>query len=85
MGSMYKDSIKEIIHRDIIKRIEELNLTQEQTAEILGIDVRSLAYLKAGKTMCSATTLLMYLTKMCENPSELLEKIDVTIKRLEEN
>ncbi|MBO4941729.1 MAG: XRE family transcriptional regulator [Clostridia bacterium] len=84
MKHAYKDSIKSILHRELIKTIEESNLTQEETAEILGIDVRSLAYLKAGTTMCSSTTLLIYLTKLCKNPTKFLEDVEGVIKELEQ-
>ena len=85
MNHSYKNGLKDLLHRELIKTIEESNLTKEQTAEILGIDTRSLAYLKAGTTMYSSTTLLIYLTRLCKDPNKLLAKVSETIERIEKN
>lgn len=70
-----KDKIKPIIHHEIIRTVEEMHLSKEKTAEILGIEARSVAYLKSGTTMCSATTFIMYLIRLCPDPVEFINKI----------
>ena len=73
MKHMYQDSIKPFLREQIMEAAEEQNLTKEQAAEILGIDARSYAYLKSGKNMCSASTLIVYLAKMCPDPVAFIE------------
>lgn len=66
MTHSYKESIKPFLHDEVVSTVERLKLTQEQAAEILGIEPRTYAYFKAGKTTFSATTLLMYLSRLCK-------------------
>ena len=73
MKHMYKDNIKPFLREQIIKAAETQNLSKEKAAEILGIDSRSYAYLKSGKNMCSASTLIVYLAKMCPDPVAFIE------------
>jgi len=75
MKHVYQEIMKGFLHKEMVKTVEDLKLTKERTAEILGIDTRSFAYLKAGRTMCSATTLLLYLAKLCPNPAKFIENL----------
>lgn len=84
MKHMYQDSIKPFLREQILATAKELNLTTEQTAELLAIDARSYAYLKAGKYACSATTLIVYLTKMCPDPVKFIEDARIVVTAAEE-
>ena len=84
MNHPYKNDLKDLLHRELIKTIEESDLTNEQIAVRLGIDIRSLSYLIAGTTMYSSTTLLIYLTRLCKDPNELLAKVSETLEKIEQ-
>ena len=81
MKHMYKDSMKPFIHAEITNTVKELALTQEQTAEILGIEDRTYYYFKSGKTMCSATTLLIYLACMCPDTKKFIAKLKIAVNK----
>ena len=72
MNHSYKDFIKPFLSEQFAKTAKELKLTQEQIAELLQIDTRSYAYLQAGVYMCSTTTLLLYLTRVCPDTESFL-------------
>lgn len=83
MNHPYKDSIKPFLHDEVINTVEDLHLTQEEASEILGIEPRTFAYFKAGKTMFSSTTLLMYLSRLCINYTEFFAKLKRAIEQCE--
>ena len=85
MKHAYQDNVKPFLHDQITKTAKELNLTKEEIAEILAIDSRSYAYLKSGQSMCSATTLLVYLTKLCPDPMQFIEDAKDIIDEAEQN
>lgn len=72
MKHSYKDCIKPFLSKQFTKSAKELKLTQEQIAALLQIDTRSYAYLQAGVYMCSTTTLLLYLTRVCPDTEKFL-------------
>ena len=74
MNHLYKDALKPFISSQLSECAKELSLTQEQIAELLEIDTRSYAYLQAGVYMCSATTLLLFLTRICPDPEKFLKE-----------
>ncbi len=74
MNHPYKDALKPFISQQLTECAKELSLTQEQIAELLEIDTRSYVYLQAGVYMCSATTLLLFLTRVCPNPEQFLKE-----------
>ena len=74
MKHSYKDCIKPFLSKQLSNAAKELNLTQEQIAELLQINTRSYAYIQAGVYMCSTTTLLLYLTRVCDNPEKFLSE-----------
>ncbi len=84
MTHSYKESIKPFLHDEVVSTVERLKLTQEQAAEILGIEPRTYAYFKAGKTTFSATTLLMYLSRLCNNYVEFFDGLKKLIDTIEE-
>lgn len=85
MNHIYKDSMKTFLHREMLKTMDELDLTKERTAEMLCIDTRSFAYLKSGKTMFSATTLLLYLARICPDYKDFMKKLKSVLKEAEQN
>lgn len=74
MKHPYRDEMKPFISKQLTECAKELGLTQEQIAELLEIDTRSYAYLQAGVYMCSATTLLLFLTRVCPDPEKFLQE-----------
>ena len=82
MKHMYQDDLKPFLRKQILSTVNELDLTNEQAAEALGIDVRSFAYFKAGKNMCSSATLIIYLANLCPNPMKFIEEARLLINKL---
>lgn len=85
MKHIYQANIKPFLREQITKAAKEKRLTKEEAAELLGIDARSYAYLKAGKNMCSASTLLLFLTKMCPDTEEFIREATKVVDEAEEN
>lgn len=85
MKHSYKDCIKPFLSKQIAQSAKELNLTQEQIAERLEIATRSYAYLQDGTYMCSTTTLLLYLTRVCPNPEKFLNEAKKIFEDAEQN
>lgn len=83
MKHMYQDNIKSFLRNQILETAQELKLTKEQTAELLGIDARTYAYIKAGKYACSSATLVVYLAKMCPDPMKFIEDAREVVNALE--
>ena len=84
MKHVLQNDLKDFLQKQIIKTAAEQDLTHEQVAELLGIDSRSYAYLKAGTYMCSASTLIVYLSRMCPNPLEFIDAARKVIAAAEE-
>lgn len=53
---------------------DELNLTQMEFAEELGIDRRSYIDIEHSKSFCCALTLLIYLCYFCKDPMVVINK-----------
>lgn len=85
MKHQYKDAIKPFLHDEIVAAADDLALTQAQAAEKLRIETRSYSYLKSGETMCSATTLLFFLTNLCQNPMQFINHAKDILTQAEEN
>ena len=85
MKHMYQPNIKPFLQEQIMKAAEEQGLSKEKASELLGIDSRSYAYLKSGRNMCSATTLLMFITKMCPDPMAFVESARKVVTEAEES
>jgi len=81
---IYQDKLKPFVQDKILQSAEQMHLNQEEIAELLAIDSRSYAYIKAGDTMCSASTLVMYLAKICPDPMGFLEQAREVIRQAEE-
>ena len=75
MKHTYQDALKPVLHKYIMDTIYQLDLTDEQVAELLFIDARSYAYFKSGTTMCGATTLLLFLVNICPDANEFLQDV----------
>lgn len=84
MKHLYQANLKAFLREEIIKAAAEQKLTKEQAAEILGIDARSYAYLKAGKNMCSASTLILFLTRMCPDTTAFIQAAKNAVDLAEE-
>lgn len=76
-----KESIRPLLYQEIFDTVNELDLTSEKAAEILGIELRTFTYLKSGKTMCSTTTLLIYLSMLCKDTNKFILKVKEIIKK----
>ena len=85
MKHMYQPNIKPFLQEQIMKAAEEQGLSKEKASEILGIDSRSYAYLKSGKNMCSATTLLLFLTRMCTDTNAFISAAKKVVAEAEES
>lgn len=79
-----QEKMKPFLQKQIITEIKKQKLTNEKAAEILRISTRSYAHLKAGENMCSATTLVMFLVKLCESPEKFVEDCREQIDIIEE-
>lgn len=84
MKHVLQKELKDFLQKQIIKTAAEQDLTQDQVSELLGIDTRSYAYLKAGTYMCSASTLIVYLARMCPDPLAFIESARQVISAAEE-
>lgn len=84
MKHVYQNELKSFLREQIMQTAEEQDLTKDQVAELLGIDSRSYAYLKAGSYMPSASTLIVYLVKMCPDPLAFLDAAKKAVAAAEE-
>ncbi len=84
MKHIYQDALKPYLREQIISAVENNHLTKDEAAELLAIDTRTFAYLKAGKSMCSTATLLMYLIKLCPDTERFLQEISEIVAHEEE-
>ena len=73
MRNTYRNILKTYFCDDLIHRREALRLTQSQMAERLLMDDRSYIDLDHGQSCCSAVTLALYLTFLCEDVPLFIE------------
>ncbi len=79
-----QEKIKPFLQKQIITEIKKQKLTSEKAAEILRISTRSYSHLKSGENMCSASTLVMFLVKLCESPERFVEDCREHIDKIDE-
>jgi len=84
MKQKYQEKLKVFLRTQIIKTVNERNLTIDKAANILDIDPRSFSYLKSGKTMCSTATLIIYLVKLCPDTEQFLTEAKKIIDEIEQ-
>lgn len=77
--------LKELFYEELIKIRNEQQLTQEDMAELLMMDVRSFIDLDHGCTCCGAVTLCLFLIYCHNSPGDFLNKFKITLERQMEN
>ena len=75
MRKQCEQILKNLFHETLVHTRYQVELTQEQMAAILMMDVRSYVELDHGKSGCSALTLALYLIYICSAPLEFLEEL----------
>lgn len=73
MRKTYQGILKTYFNRTLIQKRQELQLTQSDMAARLLMDDRSYIDLDHGKSCCSALTLALYLTYVCEDVHNFME------------
>ncbi len=84
MKHIYQEQFKPFIQAQISAAAKEKKLTMDETAELLAIDTRTYAYVKAGTTMCSASTLLMYLAELCPDTDQFIRELRELVDRIQQ-
>ena len=67
MRKTYQSILKTYFNHVLVRRRNELRMTQAQMAEQLYMDDRSYIDLDHGKSCCSALTLALFLVYVCED------------------
>lgn len=75
MRKHYSTILKTFFYRNLIQTRLAQNMTQEQMAEALIMDVRSYINLDHGKSSCSALTLSLYLIYYCQDVELFLKEL----------
>ena len=75
MRKHYSTILKTFFYRNLIQTRLAQNMTQEQMAEALIMDVRSYINLDHGKSSCSALTLSLYLIYYCSDVDSFLQEL----------
>lgn len=75
MRKKYKTLFKNFFHAKLCERRLSLGITQDKMASKLNMSTRTYSDLDNGKTCCSAITLALYLTYVCEDPVQFLEEL----------
>lgn len=74
MRNRYEKILKEHFRDALIRFRQEKGLTQEQMAQRLSMSLRCYCNLEAGKSCCSAVTLMMFLG-MCEDTEAFVREV----------
>ncbi len=53
----------------------DMKLTQDEMAQLLSMSLRSYTELERGKSGCSATTLVLFLIRICPDPITFLNEL----------
>lgn len=75
MRKKFKTLFKKFFHAKLCERRLSLGITQDEMASKLNMSTRTYSDLDNGKTCCSAITLALYLTYVCEDPVHFLEAL----------
>lgn len=76
MRDHYTEALKELFHNELYRiRVNVLNITQEEMAQLLAMSCRSYVDLEHSKTSCGALTLALFLVYACENPTAFLNEL----------
>lgn len=81
MRSTYAEAIKTYFRRKLVAVRSDLNITQEEMAQALSMSLRSYNDLENGKSCCSATTLVLFLIKVCPDPIQFIGELRKVIER----
>ena len=73
--------LKELFYNELIKTRNEQNLTQEDMAQLLMMDVRSYIELDHGCSCCGAVTLCQFLCFCHKNPVEFINNYKISVER----
>ena len=82
MAHAYHVYVKEFCRREIFFTMNELGITNEKAAELLGIDIRSYYRIKSGEVAVSTSTLLIFLT-VCKHPEKFLADFKKLLEQIE--
>lgn len=76
MRNHYKQILKAFFHHKLFRtRVDVLDITQEEMANLLALSSRSYVDLDHGRRCCSAVTLALFLVCVCNDPAEFLEEL----------
>lgn len=76
MRDHYTEALKDLFRHELYRmRVNVLNITQEDMAQLLAMSCRSYVDLEHGKTNCGALTLALFLVYACENPTAFLDEL----------
>lgn len=75
MRKHYSKILKNIFYHNLIRTRLAQNMTQEQMAEALIMDVRSYINLDHGQSCCSALTLSLFLIYYCTDVDKFLQEL----------
>lgn len=78
MRDRYELALKDHFRTAIIQYRRDERLTQEQMAQRLGMSLRCYCNLEAGRSCCSAVTLVMFL-HMCEDPGAFIREMGMEL------
>ena len=81
MRSTCAEVIKTYFRRKLVAVRTDLNKTQEEMAQDLSMSLRSYNDLENGKFCCSATTLILFLIKVCPDPMQFIDELRKVIER----
>lgn len=81
MRKQCEEILKKLFHEELIRIRYEQNLTQEQMAELLMMDVRSYIELDHGCTCGGALTLCLFLCFCHKQPEEFIKKFRKLVER----
>ena len=71
----------QFIRKEILDTASQLNLTNEEVSERLGITSRNYSNIKAGKYSCSMETMSSYIVNLCTDKTGFLERLEKSRKR----
>lgn len=75
MKAQQKALVKEYLHKQFKKAKQDLQLTQQQLADLLELDIRSCNNLTAGRSLPSTITFILFLNRCCSDPEKILKEI----------
>ncbi len=75
MRGSLNDTLRIRFRRRLVAARTDMEITQSDMSQMLAMSLRSYSDLESGKSGCSATTLVLFLVRICPDPMAFLEEL----------